>query len=169
MHVRFDLLGHRACLAGIAGLLLAAPAASAADPVFTEFTGGMTPNSLPSSVALGPDGNLWMGEARAPGRIAKVTPAGGVTEFTGGVTPGLRAGHVLTSVARGPDGNLWFGDFTNDGGVVKITPSGAVTEYPRNLRSGTFTTGIAAGPDGNLWFTESAGAGGSRRSPRPAT
>ena len=72
--MRFDLLGHRACLAGIAGLLLAAPAASAADPVFTEFTGGITPNSLPSSVVLGPDGNLWMGEARAPGRIAKVAP-----------------------------------------------------------------------------------------------
>ncbi len=159
MHVRFELPGHRACLAGIAGLLLAAPAASAADPVFTEFAGGITPNSLPSSVAPGPDGNLWMGEARAPGRIAKVTPAGGVTEFTGGVTPGLRAGHVLTSVARGPDGNLWFGDFTNDGGVVKITPGGAVTEYPRNVRDGSFTTAITAGPDGNLWFTEQAGPG----------
>ena len=53
------------------------------------------PASTPDSaarraIALGPDGNLWMAEARAPGRIAKVTPAGAVTEFTGGVTPGLR-------------------------------------------------------------------------------
>ncbi|MEA2271926.1 MAG: virginiamycin lyase, partial [Solirubrobacteraceae bacterium] len=131
MHVRFDLISHRGCLVGLAGLLLAAPSARAGDfesPVFTEFVGGVAPgfsaNGRPAGAALGPDGNVWFAETRAPGRIAKVTPAGTVTEFTGGVTPNLSAGHMLTSVARGPDGNLWFGDFTSDGGVVKITPGG---------------------------------------------
>ena len=165
MRVRFDVISYRSCLAGLAGLLLAVPAAAAdfADPVFTEFTGGVAPgfsaNGKPAGAALGPDGNVWFAETKAPGRIAKITPAGTVTEFTGGVTPNLGLGHSLTSVARGPDGNLWFGDNTNDGGVVKITPGGVVSEYPRGLPSGSFTAGITAGPDGNVWFTESASPG----------
>src|SRR3954454_9210076 len=98
----------------LTALALSTPAARAADPVFTEFLGGQAPgfsaNAGPEGMALGPGGNRWMAEARAPGRIAKVTPAGAVTEFTGGVTPNFRSGHVLTDVARGPDGNLWFAD-----------------------------------------------------------
>src|SRR4051812_39437993 len=43
MHVRFAVIFHRSCLAAVAGLLVAAPAALAADPVFTEFTGGLAP------------------------------------------------------------------------------------------------------------------------------
>ena len=85
------------------------------------------------------------GEGAAPGRIAKVTPAGAVTEFTGGVTPNLRAGHVSDGRRRGPDGNLWFAEFTNEGGVVKITPGGPVTEYPRN-RGEPHPTGDRGGP-----------------------
>ena len=56
----------------------------------------------PGGLGLGPDGNLWMGETRGAGRIAKVTPAGAVTEFTGGVTPGLTAGQLSDERRRGP-------------------------------------------------------------------
>jgi streptogramin lyase len=74
MRVRFAVFSHRACVAALAGLALGAPAARAADHTFTEF--GVTANSLPTGVALGPDGNVWMAEAGAPGRISKVTTAG---------------------------------------------------------------------------------------------
>src|SRR5829696_6160592 len=98
----------RALLAALTGLLLVAPPAHAADPIFTEFVGGVAPglsaNGAPAAIAPGPDGNVWVSETRAPGQIAKVTPAGTVTEFTGGVTPNLSAGHLLTDAAKGPDG-----------------------------------------------------------------
>src|SRR4051812_28633457 len=64
IHVRFAVIFHRSCLAAVAGLLIAAPAALAADPVFTEFTGGLAPgfsaNTKPDGIGPGPDGNVWM-------------------------------------------------------------------------------------------------------------
>src|SRR5689334_10914179 len=111
MHVRIAVILHRSCLAVVVGLLIAVPTALAADPVFTEFTGGMAPgfsaNTGPDGIGRGPDGNLWVAAWRGAGRISKVTPAGAVTEFTGGVTPNLSANRGPLDVVAGPDGNLW--------------------------------------------------------------
>src|SRR4051794_32047466 len=159
MRVRLAVLS----LLALTALALNAPAARGAAPVFTEFVGGQAPglsaNGLPQGIALGPDGNVWMAEARAPGRIAEITPTGAVAEFTADVISNFRHGHVLTDVAQGPDGNLWFADTANEGGVVKITTGGAVTEYPYTVEGGTYATGITSGPDGNLWFTSTTSPG----------
>lgn len=101
------------------------------------------------SLAVGSDGNLWEAEGGA-NRIARVTPAGAITEFS------LPAGSSrATGIAAGPDGNVWF---TEEGAsrVGRITPAGGITEFP--LSAGAGPAGIVAGPDGNLWFTE-RGAG----------
>ena len=170
MHVRFDLLRHRACLAGITGLLVAAPAASAADPVFTEFAGGVDAGTLGQRRArrprVRPGREPVGGRDGAPGRIAKVTPAGIVTEFTGGVTPNLRAGHMFTGANRWSRRQSLVRGLHERRRGREDHAGGAVTEYPRNLRAGSYTTAIAAGPDGNVWFTERPGRGGSPRSPR---
>ena len=150
------------CRLALAGLLVAVPGARAADPVFTEFIGGVTPglsaDGGPAGIALGPDGNVWMAETQGPGRITKVTPAGVVTEFTGGVTPNLTAGQQPANVSAGPDGNVWVTQFST-GGIVRITPAGAVTEYPRAVTGNNNPVGITAGPDGNLWFVDFAHPG----------
>ena len=46
-----------------------------------------TPQSNPYGITRGPDGNLWFTEALA-GKIGRITPAGVITEFSAGLTPG---------------------------------------------------------------------------------
>jgi streptogramin lyase len=38
----------------------------------TEFTSGLTPNSMSVGIAAGPDDNVWFTEFANPGRIAKI-------------------------------------------------------------------------------------------------
>src|SRR5262245_60290413 len=58
-------------------------------PSITEFS-LPTPNRGPAGITRGPDGNLWFAEVDAVGgdRIGRITPAGQVTEFAAGITPG---------------------------------------------------------------------------------
>ena len=126
----------------------------------TEFTGGVTPgfsfDSEPFDIIAGPDGNLWFTEYRGS-RIARITPAGVVTEFNLPM-PGRQPSHITT----GPDGNLWFTEGA-PGGIGRITPAGVVTEFLGGDTPG-FTaeripSGITTGADGNLWFTETRDPG----------
>ena len=45
------------------------------------------PRQPPAGITAGPDGNLWFTELSGD-RIGRITPAGVVTEFTAGITPG---------------------------------------------------------------------------------
>lgn len=161
----------RAFMVGFLVWLTPVSNAAAADfgaGVFSEFTGGVTPGLSagggPSGAAAGPDGNVWFAEQNAPGRIARITPAGQVTELTGGVTPGLVAGARPANLTTGPDGNVWVTGFASPGRIWKVTPGGTVTEMATGGTVPEFPvdsepTGITAGPDGNLWFTEGADPG----------
>jgi streptogramin lyase len=111
-----------------------------------------TANSLPTGIALGPDGNLWFTETNA-NQIGRITPAGVVTEFP--VDPAQVFSPI--AITAGPDGNLWFAGFTGGGDNPKIgrmTTTGAYTAFP--VASAGDPGAIAAGPDGNVWFTEYA-------------
>lgn len=123
------------------------PAASAAGTI-TEYA-LPTADSLPLSIALGPDGNLWFAE-RDGNKIGRVAPDGTVTEFLV-PTPGSSP----WGVAVGSDGNVWFTERAGDK-IGRITPAGTITEFPLP-RTGQAPAGIAAGPDGNVWFTEHLG------------
>jgi streptogramin lyase len=145
---------------------LAAPSgASAAIGEVTEFTTGITPNSLPAGIAAGPEGDLWFTEHNEfeSTNIGRITPAGEVTQF-----PILDFSEPLGIVA-GPDGNLWFTEVNNvpcfspaEGGcrsyVGRITPSGEYSDFWMGIDQGSAPWGISNGPDGNLWFTERASA-----------
>jgi sugar lactone lactonase YvrE len=119
----------------------------------TEFSAGITPNSVPVAITAGPDGNLWFTQ-HGSNQVGRITPKGKVTEFSTGIT----ASSGLDGIAVGPDGNLWF---TEDE-VAKIgrispgvsSPVGMVTEFSAGITPGSGPAAIAAGPDGNLWFTE---------------
>jgi streptogramin lyase len=121
---------------------------------------------LLSGITAGPDGNLWLAEGGAIGRI---TPDGVVTNFAL-PTPTSRA----LAITPGPDGNLWFTEADQDifhffdGKIGRITPDGQITEFDIPTAHGMYPGspgGITAGPDGNLWFTEPLGGKVGRITP----
>ena len=86
-------------------------------------------------------------------KIARVTPAGQITEFTLPLDDKNFKEKLLAQpgIAVGRDGNLWFTE--PRGRIGKITPTGDIREF--NLPTADAEPGpIVAGPDGNLWFTE---------------
>ena len=85
----------------------------------------------------------------APAAGASYAPAGTVTEFSAGITPGSAPGDI----AAGPDGNLWFTEAYGNR-IGRITPAGTITEFSAGISGNSTPQGIAAGSDGNLWFTE---------------
>jgi streptogramin lyase len=112
--------------------------------------GAPTPCPYPDNLVVGPEGNLWTNEARG-NAIVRVTPAGGVSEFTDGLTHG--AG--VEGLAVGPEGNIWFTETQADQ-IGRITPAGVITEFPTGLTREAGPVDIALGPDQNLWVTEVA-------------
>ena len=105
----------------------------------------------PEGVAVGRDGNLWVGEGRG-NAIARITPAGLISEYTDGLTHGAR----VADLAAGPEGNTWFTELAADQ-VGRITPAGLITEFNTGLSKAAEPFGIALGPDENLWVTERSG------------
>src|SRR5262245_60235950 len=86
-----------------------------------------TLSSRPEGITRGPDGNLWFTEADA-NRIGRITPAGVVTQFPAGITPGSQPGEITA----GPDGNLWFTE-ADGNRIGRITPAGVVTEFSAGI------------------------------------
>jgi virginiamycin B lyase len=94
------------------------------------------------SIAVGPDGNLWIG---ARGEIDRMTPAGAFTSFP------LPKDADAADLTSGPDGNLWFLD-ADSHSIGRITVQGVVREFA--LPWGASPYGLAAGSDGRMWFAE---------------
>ena len=89
----------------------------------------------PYDLVTGPDGNLWVTESGGAGAILRVTPAGGVTRFSAGLT----AGAAPQGIAVGADGNLYAAASRADA-IARVSLDGTITEIP--LRAG-------AGPRGD--------------------
>ncbi|MHB8471217.1 MAG: Vgb family protein, partial [Gaiellaceae bacterium] len=135
--------------AALLGALVLASIAGAAGPPISEYK----VETLPTSIAAGPDGNLWFIDDNGNG-YGKVTPAGVVNTWNWDNVGGPN--RSLKQIAAGPDGNIWFTMCSFPSGIGKLTPAGAFTEYTAGLTS--CPDGITAGPDGNMWFTETYGA-----------
>jgi virginiamycin B lyase len=99
------------------------------------------PDTDAAGITGGPDGAVWFTET--PGdAIARITPAGQVTEFM------LPPGSSPSGITTGPDGALWFTEPGN-GIIGRITTTGQLTTFTGADLNGSITSG----PDGNLWFT----------------
>lgn len=101
-------------------------------------------NTIITSMAAGPDGNVWLYEGFA-NKVARVTPAGMFSEFA---IP--TANTEGTGITAGPDGNLWLAEDSSK--IARITPAGVFTEF----LVGAFEqpVGAAFGPDGRVWFAD---------------
>jgi streptogramin lyase len=139
--------------------------ADSAHSAIVEFTTALTANShaiprnpeigdtvpiIPTSVALGSDGNVWFGTYNCI--IGSVTPSGRFREFV------LNAsGACATTVGSATSSTgVWFTqDYGEvDDGVGYITSKGAVTVF--RIKNLTYLPlgQIVLGPDGNLWFAD---------------
>ena len=67
----------------------------------TEFSAGLTTDSEPTGITLGPDGNIWFTEQQA-NKIGRITPSGTITEFSAGIT----ASAGLRGITAGADGKV---------------------------------------------------------------
>lgn len=99
-----------------------------------------------NGIAVGPDGNVWFAEKA---HIAKITPAGAITEFTypSGLNDNASAG-----VVTGPDHKVWFTEYFTQK-VSNIDPTtGVITEFDVSAPGCTGPQGLAVGTDGDLYF-----------------
>lgn len=92
--------------------------------VITEFGGHLRP----SSIALGPDGNIWAGDYSHV--INRITPSGTITSFR----IGMQEDAEVRDFATGPgSSNLWFtaGSSFVRGGIGRLSPvSASMTPLP---------------------------------------
>ncbi|MET0558675.1 MAG: hypothetical protein ABW065_08400 [Solirubrobacterales bacterium] len=89
----------------------------------------------------GPDGNEWLTLSSATADVARITPAGVVTEYDlGAETP---AGIAVAA------GKLWI---TRNNGVTSFEAKDPeTTKLPTAIATITGASSIVLGPDGNLW------------------
>jgi streptogramin lyase len=119
-----------------AAAVLAVPGSALAAP---KIDGEFAVSDQPKQLAQGPDGNVW---AAVGGKVAKITPTGGVTEYD---PPAIGTPKGITA---GPDGNLWV---TQSGGVAKFSPADPNSAQGFGIAYISQPQAITTGPDGNLW------------------
>src|SRR5262249_27282812 len=108
------------------------------------------PGSGPTSIAVGPDGNLYFTEFNTD-QIARITTGGVITQLAT-----LTAGAGPAGITNGPDGAAWFTE-AGARATGRITTAGTVTnEFPLPIPTND-PENIVTGPDGALYFTETGG------------
>jgi hypothetical protein len=126
---------------------------------------GRTTDSVPTSVAVGPDGAYYVGElsgvpfATGAANVYRVVPRQDPQVFRSGFT-------TVTDIDFGPDGSLYVIEhstgpqfFALPGDLVKITPDGQRTVLVSNLNR---PTSVLVTSDGTVYYTNrgiTAGAG----------
>jgi len=127
------------------------PAVSLPGPTWRLYSG----LSNPLSMALGPDGRVWINELTA-GRLDTGTVGGAPLAV---VASGLQAS-VLMQLAITPAGvayvarfywSTWEADQLAQSGVFRIDPSGALVRVAQLFSP----SGLVASPDGHLYVTGS--------------
>ncbi len=114
--------------------------------IVSEFS--LDTGAHPHGITTGPDGNVWVLEARHV--VARITPLGNLTEFD------ALAGDQLGDITAGPDGNLWYA-LPSAEQIGRMTTLGEATLFSDGISAHSLPTGITSGPDGNVWFTELVG------------
>jgi virginiamycin B lyase len=137
--------------------------------VVSEFP--LPADTVPLSIAAGPDGNLWVSEEFNPlddflasaGRIGKLTPTGTLVEYPLAAPVQPPAFAVLPGdITPGPDGALWFvqSDGESHVGLGRIATDGTLSEIADRhaiVPVGLSPSALTTGPDGNLWLTWGGG------------
>jgi len=140
----------------VAGLALLMGSAAVAAPV-----GGLkqfkvpTANSKPRAITNGSDGNRWFTEGTeftsAPPKIARITPAGDITEFAPDVADGCNV-CIITDIAQGPGGILYI--TSNDPTLMRFNVATQSFETPVQMPNTGALGGNLAVSATDVWITD---------------
>lgn len=115
-----------------------------------DGTGTLAQIGYPTQIALGPDGNFYIGQANGymglDDAIRKMTPAGVVTTLHNGSSFTGYGGFAIAS-----NGTIYATDM-NARRIKTVTPAGVVTNW-----AGTGVAGTAEGPIANAQFNSPQG------------
>jgi len=138
------------------GLALSLATAALAAPVGTlkQFK-VPTANSEPSAITNGSDGNRWFTEGTeftsAPAKIARITPAGVITEFAPDVVDGCNF-CIITDIAQGPGGILYI--TSNDPTLMRFNVATQSFETPVQMPNTSALGGNLAVSATDAWITD---------------
>jgi streptogramin lyase len=138
----------RRILPVVLAVLAALPVASAAGAPRFDQAFELPNVQTNGQLTLGPDGNIWVS---LDGAVGRVTPAGGVTEYTSTDLPNVLA--FPTGAITSGAGFIWVGQSGGNDPLVKIppgNPAGATGVPVAGL--GSLGSAMTTGPDGNIWF-----------------
>ena len=102
----------------------------------------------PSDITVGPDGNMWLADAR--NGVVRVDMAGNFTLYP------LSFSNLPLQITGGFDNDLWFTGGVFRPWISRITTTGNITQYALN-NSSSWGKGIARGPHKTIWFTDPGG------------
>jgi virginiamycin B lyase len=146
----------------LAGYLLEA-SPSVAEPIalpgsaLAEFP--FVGDEPPASIALGPEGGIWLALDEVPGRLDRMTTQGTVNgEFVLPTGPEEDVASFInspTNVALGGNGDMWFANRGLDAErrplIGYTTPTGVTEEFP--IPSFFGANAIARGQGTTMWYT----------------
>ena len=139
-----------------AGLVLSLGSAALAAPVGTlkQFK-VPTANSQPRAITNASDGNRWFTEGTeftaAPAKIARITPAGAITEFAPGVADGCNI-CIITDIAQGPGGILYI--TSNDPTLMRFDEATQSFLTPVQMPNTSALGGNLAVSTTDVWITD---------------
>src|SRR5919198_3517116 len=138
------------------GLVLALGSVALAAPVGAlKQLKVQTANSQPRAITNGSDGNRWFTEGTeftsAPAKIARITPAGVITEFAPGVADGCNF-CIITDIAQGPGGTLYI--TSNDPTLMRFNVAAQSFETPVQMPNTIALGGNLAVSATDVWITD---------------
>jgi streptogramin lyase len=141
-------------LAGGVALSLGSAAVAAPVAALKQFK-VPTADSQPRAITNGSDGNRWFTEGTeftsAPAKIARITPAGAVTEFAAEVADGCNF-CIITDIAQGPGGILYI--TSNDPTLMRFDVATQTFETPVQMPNTSALGGNLAASATDVWITD---------------
>jgi len=114
-----------------------------------------TADSQPRAITNGSDGNRWFTEGTeftsAPAKIARITPAGVITEFVPDVADGCNF-CIITDIAQGPGGILYL--TSNDPTLMRFNVVTESFETPVQMPNTSALGGDLAVSATDVWITD---------------
>jgi streptogramin lyase len=138
-----------------AGLALSAGVAVAAPAARLKQFRVPTADSSPRAITNGSDGNRWFTEGTeftaAPAKIARITPAGVITEFAPDVADGCNF-CIITDIAQGPGGILYI--TSNDPTLMRFNVATQSFQTPVQMPNTSALGGNLAVSATDVWITD---------------
>jgi virginiamycin B lyase len=130
-----------AIVAALASLSALCASAAAAPHFEAHYEVGQFSDN--SKIVEGADHNMWLTIEDGGKDVARITPAGQVTEYT------IKAAAAPLGIAAGPEGRLWITFNNHVASFLPADPEGSAEET--EIADVSNQASIVAGPDGQMW------------------